>query len=82
MAKYHENLLKDSTLALPFMVKFFSSLETMMILKMPNETFLRITRYDDWSSVEFLRQKLRPRKRDLKKLSYSFLNFFGCHGST
>ena len=45
MAKYHENLLKDSTLALLFIVKFFSSLEAMMVLKLPNKTFLRITRY-------------------------------------
>jgi len=45
MAKYHENLLKDSTLSLLLIVKFFSSLKTKMILKTPNETFLRITRY-------------------------------------
>ena len=45
MAKYHENLLKDSTLFLLFMVQFFSPLETKIILKRPNETFLRITRY-------------------------------------
>ena len=45
MTKYHENLLRDSPLSLLFIVKFFSSLETMMALKIPNETFLRITRY-------------------------------------
>ena len=45
MAKYHENLLKDSTLSLLFTVKFFSSLETKMILKIPYETFLKITLY-------------------------------------
>ena len=41
--KYHENLLKDSNLSLLFVVKFFSSFKTKMILKMQNETFLRIT---------------------------------------
>ena len=45
MAKYHENLLRDSTLSLLFIVKIFTSLETKMILKMSYETFLRITRY-------------------------------------
>ena len=45
MTKYHENLLRDSLLSLLFIVKFFSSLETKMVLKIPNETFLRITRY-------------------------------------
>ena len=45
MAKYYENLIRDSPLSLLFIVKFFASLETKMILKMPNETFLRITRY-------------------------------------
>ena len=45
MAKYHENLLKGSTLSLLSIVKFFSPLKTKMILKTPNETFLRITRY-------------------------------------
>ena len=43
--KYHENLLRDSLLYLLFMVKFFSSLETKMVLKISNKTFLRITRY-------------------------------------
>ena len=45
MTKYHENLLRDSPLSLLFIVKMFSSLETKMVLKTPNETFLRITRY-------------------------------------
>ena len=45
MAKYQENLLKDSTLSLLFIVKFYSSLKTKMMLKTPNETFLKITRY-------------------------------------
>ena len=45
IAKYHENLLKDSTLSLRFTVKISSSLEAKMILKKPNETFLRITLY-------------------------------------
>ena len=45
MTKYHENLLRDSTLSSHSMVKFISSLETKMILKIPNETFLRMTRY-------------------------------------
>ena len=45
MTKHHENLLRDSPLSLLFMVKFFSSLETKMSLKIPNETFLRITLY-------------------------------------
>ena len=39
MAKYHENLLRDSSLSLLSIVNFFSSLETKMILKIPNETF-------------------------------------------
>ena len=45
VAKYHENLLKGSTLSLLSIVKFFSPLKTKMILKTPNETFLRITWY-------------------------------------
>ena len=45
MTKYHENLLKVSPLYLLSMVKFLSSLETKIVLKVPNETFLRITRY-------------------------------------
>ena len=43
--KCHENLLRDSTLSLLSIVIFVSSWETTMILKIPNETFLRFTRY-------------------------------------
>ena len=56
MAKYHENLLRDSPLSLLFIVKFFSSLETKMVVKIPNETFLRITRY-----LAVIVQSLYPR---------------------
>ena len=45
MTKYHENLLREGTLSLLSLVKLFSFLETKMIIKSPNETFLRITRY-------------------------------------
>ena len=45
MSKYHENLLRDYTLSLHFIVKFFTSFEITMVLKMSNQTFLRITRY-------------------------------------
>ena len=45
MTKYHENLLRDSHLSLLSVVKLFSSLETKQVLKIRNETFLRITRY-------------------------------------
>ena len=45
MTKYPENLLRDSPLSLLFIVKFFSSLESKTVLKIPNETFLRITLY-------------------------------------
>ena len=45
MTNYHENLLRDSPLSLHTMVKFISSLETKKVLKLPNETFLKITRY-------------------------------------
>ena len=45
MAKYHEILLLDSPLSSLSIVKFLSSMETKMILKTPNETLLRITRY-------------------------------------
>ena len=45
MTKYHENLLRDSPLSLLSTVKIFSSLESKMILRIPNETFSRITRY-------------------------------------
>ena len=43
--KYHGNLLRDSPLFLLSIVKLFSSLETKKVLKIANETFLRITRY-------------------------------------
>ena len=45
MAKCHENLLKESILSLLFIVKFFFPSETKIILKMPNNPFLRIFRY-------------------------------------
>ena len=44
MTKYHENLLRDSPLPWLSMVKFFTSLEIKMFLKIPNKTFFRITR--------------------------------------
>ena len=50
MPKYHENLLRDSALSLFSMVKSFSSVETKMILKMPNKTFLRIAQCQGASS--------------------------------
>ena len=43
--KYHGNLLKDSSWSMLSLVKFFTSLETEKILKIPNGTFLKITRY-------------------------------------
>ena len=46
--KYHGNLLKDSSWSLLSLVKFFTSLETKKILKIPNRTFLKITRYNVW----------------------------------
>ena len=45
MTVYHETLLRDGPSSLLSMVNFFSSLEPKMILKIPNKTFLRITRY-------------------------------------
>ena len=53
MTKYHENLLNDSPLSLLSVVKFFSSLETKMIIKIPNETFFRITRYQCITQCKF-----------------------------
>ena len=44
MTKFQENLLRDSPLSLLFTVKIFSILETKMVLKIPNETFIKITR--------------------------------------
>ena len=52
VTKYHENLLRDSPLSLLFIVKFSSSLETNMVLKIPNETFLRNTRYVERGKLE------------------------------
>ena len=54
MTKYHENLLRDSPLSLLSIVKLFSSLEAKKVLKMPNITFLRITRYKFRNSVRLL----------------------------
>ena len=51
ITKYHKNLLRDSPLPSLSIVKFLSSLETKMILKIPNETFLRITRYNYNNSI-------------------------------
>ena len=45
MAKHRVNLPRDSPLSLLSMVEFSSPLETNMILRITNETFLRITRY-------------------------------------
>ena len=39
ITKYQESLRGDSTLSLLSVVNFFSSLETKMIPKIPNETF-------------------------------------------
>jgi len=46
MTKYHENWLRGSTLSSLSVVECFSPLESKMILKIPNESFLRITRYN------------------------------------
>ena len=46
MTKYPENWLRDSTLSFLSIVECFSPLESKMILKIPNESFLRITRYN------------------------------------
>ena len=45
VTKCHENLLRVSPLSSLSIVKFFSSLETKKMLKIPNETFLRNTLY-------------------------------------
>ena len=45
LTEYHGNLLRDSPLSLLSIVKLFSSLETKKVLKIPNETFLKITLY-------------------------------------
>ena len=54
MTKYHENLLRDSPLSLLSTVKILFFLETHNILKIPNETFLRITRYKYHRIQEYL----------------------------
>ena len=51
-----ESLFRDSSLFFLSIVKLFSSLETKMILKIPNETFLRITR----SRIHFFVTSLSP----------------------
>ena len=45
MTKYHKNSLRDKPLSLIFIVKSLSSLKTKKVLKIPNGTFLKITRY-------------------------------------
>ena len=62
MTKYHENLLRDSPLSSLSIVRIFSSLETKMILKIPNETFSRITRYLDPRSGKTQRQGRKGKK--------------------
>jgi len=54
MTKYHENLLSNCPLSLLFIVKFFSSLESKMVLKIPNKPFLRIIQnsFNQTSSIE------------------------------
>ena len=52
MTRYHENLLRDDPLSLLSVVNSFSSLETKMILKIPNETLLRITLYQYGTIIE------------------------------
>ena len=47
MAKYYEKSLRDSPLSLLSVVIFFSFLETKKVLKIPNKTFLKITRYQE-----------------------------------
>ena len=68
-AKYHENLLKDSPLSLLSVVKFFSSLETKMILKTPNETFLRITRYRSVKQVQVQAEAINQERVPLTKVA-------------
>ena len=45
MAKYHENLSRDSALSMLSIAKYFFSLKNKTILEIPIETFLKITRY-------------------------------------
>ena len=73
MSKYHENLLSNSPMSLLFIVKFFSSLETKMVLKTPNETFLRITRYHE---KNVLKNKREEKKINLNNwIMYNSSNF-------
>ena len=53
MPKYHENLLRESPLSSFSMVNFLSSLETKKILKISNETFSRITRYQVFIFLQY-----------------------------
>ena len=53
MTKYLENLLRDRTLSLLSTVNFFSFLLNNMILRIQNETFLRITRYQQMKCVNY-----------------------------
>ena len=73
MTKYHENLLRDSPLSLLFIVKIFSSLETKMVLKIPNETFLRITQYLIIEKKSFDQEKNNVKKifqRKIKNIDF------------
>ena len=60
MTKYHENLLRDCPTSLLFTVKFLSSLETKKVLKIQNETFLRITRYQYKNVCPSIRRSVSP----------------------
>ena len=60
MTKYHETSLRDSPLSSLFVVQLFSSLKTKMILKTPNKTFLRITRYQMLPLSPRLQFTMRP----------------------
>ena len=55
MTKYHENLLRDNFLSLLSVVKFFSSLETKMVLKIVNETFIE----DFVDTTQLIKRKKR-----------------------
>ena len=63
MTRYHENLFRDSPLY------FLSSLKTIMILKIPNETILRITRYDNRQQRGKSVEKSREYARDGARLA-------------
>ena len=60
MAKYLENLLRDSTLPFISIAKKFLSLTGLIMLKIPNETFLRINQYlwHAWHTNFFLNSGL------------------------